>query len=102
MLLILFQLDFIIDVHDLSIYSDPDKARFFHFSDELLMLAFFPSHYGSKDLQLCPAAQGCQVVHHLVDGLLRYLFAALGTVRYSYSCIEKPEIIIYLSDGSYC
>ena len=61
-----------------------------------------PSDHRSQKLKLCPLRQRHDMIHHLIHGLFFYLFSALGTMRNSYSCIQKTKIVINFRHGSHC
>ena len=65
------------------------------------MLSLAPPDNRSQKLDLGPLRHLHDMVHHLVNGLLVYLLAALGTVRDSHPGIQKPHIIINLSHGAH-
>ena len=100
MLLILIELNLISKLIHASIHINTHISALLGLLKKLHVFTLTSSYNGCKYLNLSTLRKCHYLVYHLVNSLLTYLSSALRAVWYSGSCIQKPEIIIYLCDCS--
>ena len=97
MLIILVKTHFFVEYIVFASVDDKSAVTALSVSVYLLrVLALSSSHDRGKHAYLCAVACAHHLVGDLVDRLLHYLLAAVGTMRNTYSRIQKSEIVIYL------
>ena len=58
------------------------------------MLALAAANHGGQHLHALAFGVGHHLLHHLVDGLLFDLLAALGAVRHAHAGVEQTQVIV--------
>ena len=101
MLDVLIKLDFFRKLILTSVNSYSDITRSFCPVQSLGMLTFFASYNRCKKLELGSVTESHDLVAHLINRLSSYLSSAVRTVRYTYSCIQQSEMIVYLGNRSH-
>ena len=93
---VLFEADLILQIVDGAVYLHPAVTALFQRGEFLYKFPLFAARYGRLHHYLRLFGQRHHAVCDLVDGLLAYLPAALGAVRYADAREQQPEIVIDL------
>ena len=81
-----------------SVYTYTNKALLASILKHFNVLAFSIPNDRRKYHKTSPLSQRFHSVYNLINGLFYNLFSALGTVGYTYTRPQEPEIIIYFRD----
>ena len=98
---VFFQLDLLVQLIEIAVYTGPDVAGALGGLKDLGVLALLAPDDGGQDLDAGALGQGEDLVDDLVDGLLADLFSALGAVGRARPGPEQAEIVIDLRDGAH-
>ena len=101
MLNILLQTDLLGKLIEIAINAHTHISAFSSLIQHLDVLALSPPDHWRQKLKPGALRHLHDLIHHLVNGLLVDLPAALGTVRNPHSGVEKPHIVVYLCHRSH-
>ena len=96
-LLRLFKLDILIDIHDFPVHPHTHIALVADMLENFLVLPLLAAHHLGHDQQLCALRQFPELIQHLVYALLGDGLAAFRAVWPPCPCVEQAQVVVNLS-----
>ena len=93
---VLLQLDLFRQLIEIPVDAHPDVTALSGVVQHLHVFALAAAHHRSQKLDAGALRQGHNLIHHLVNGLLADLLAALGAVGDADSGVEKAHVVVNL------